>query len=705
MYLIGGAPMAKSVIALLFLVGIPLSSVSFIPRECGPGHSSTLSKQTVVSSAVMPTPTRSPAIAKKPCAEADIEFTRHNFVSAEEQYRDLLKKNPTERCASEGLNAIIAAKCQAARQLEQIGYREDSKKIYQDILSRNRGADRDISCVTQGLGRIQHAEIFALINKGDYEKAWEKTNDATVYKGDFLSIRTPEAGGSWHWWYKLRRIEAAIAPYLRPLLMAISAVLIVYVIWKVYPRRRLDIGEFTIGSAKLNQDQAKNPDLFRHAITARFEQAMSDLRKTPSLKSPDLIDGPKDTLPQLPNLTSLPKDVGDIWKFITKILPSRVVTLSGSFEYDKEKGAGLCVRLIHNDSNRLMCCYTVWQKGTSPVLPRRDKGSPVCEMEDYLCVIEEAAIRAFWSLYTATHWKKWRQWWKEAKLRSAFGTAKEESYCAYKRGMRYEGKDDTFCKNELKIALSHDPGNTSAMFDLGSVELKEARQHIIDGKDPKEEYEPIKRRFNDIKELSEGKNWIKSLCGTYQRDVAHIFSTYQLGIIDQDIYCLTESAPHKYSGLENLQEAIDHAQEARKKNPEVVTEQLIEAMEVPLRFAYVLDTLEEPEKMLADLEQVERKHHMDERVLYNLACYYSMVCQPMRYKKDVMKQKLDRSIKLLDEAVAIEKKNAAYAKIDPSFVKLKRERGRDFNKLLRRHLEPCWKEWLRVHLLPKLRAG
>jgi hypothetical protein len=102
------------------------------------------------------------------CATADHSMTTGMVKQAQKEYMSVLGDDPSSRCATRGMWAVVAEQCQRARKLADEGARTEARAAYVAVLTAEMPYRRDadgipvrvtntptlVACAVNGLARL-----------------------------------------------------------------------------------------------------------------------------------------------------------------------------------------------------------------------------------------------------------------------------------------------------------------------------------------------------------------------------------------------------------------------------------------------------------------------------------------------------------------------------------------------------------------------
>ncbi len=564
-------------------------------------------------------------IRKDKCRIANAHLSSGAVSLAEKEYNKVLEALPLEDCALSGLRNIADIRCQVALTRAHNGDLEGAKDMYLQLLK----SDADLNCAIEGLATVRNLEIKGLIEIGSYEAAWKKLGTARAANPDDKEIRSLSEGLP----FQLRgRYQVLIeaGKWLTDLLIFLSiVVLLCFTIQLLWSRQRLklDIGDFVLGSAALEKDAAKAGCDPNKAVATRFEESLSSWRLIRKLDSVKPVAGPVE-VPALPDVSFVPKEAKALWGLITKVIPDKVVTIKGSLEFDKAKGAGLHVRLISSRGNEVWQSHTIWQRDVAPFYG--SIAQPV-ELDDYLWLAELAAIWAYWMIHKHTHPKD--------SIRRYFGTDNVDSYISTQVAAKIHGKNPKLAMERLYKALTDDNENFVARYNLARTR---SAQHIDDEEDLKK---------------------VKAMTEDFRQNRVHILATYALGVLKLHRYCSSKCQDSLKEAKKLLAEAVSDAEKANEKDALLISDELMQVLRIVYFDAVILSG---DRNALGQIDEIERANYASPRILYALACHKSTLVKYNIVPEQDEDKELEKALKYLGDVLLASRSYADIVYKDPS---------------------------------------
>ena len=101
----------------------------------------------------------STAPEKDPCAAAQASIDHGRVTDAQAAYAEVLKDDPAEKCATDGMLRVTDTRCQRADRLRIDGAKAEARKDYIAILAADTApTDPSVVCAARGLGSIERAQ-------------------------------------------------------------------------------------------------------------------------------------------------------------------------------------------------------------------------------------------------------------------------------------------------------------------------------------------------------------------------------------------------------------------------------------------------------------------------------------------------------------------------------------------------------------------
>jgi tetratricopeptide (TPR) repeat protein len=290
-------------------------------------------------------------------------------------------------------------------------------------------------------------------------------------------------------------------------------------------------------------------------------------------------------LPEIPvDVKSVSPQIKIISDLIEWIFPSNVITLSGYLEKPGDKGAGLTLSIVENQTGNILGNITIWQKDYDPATTQSavKDNDPV----PYYCLVEPAAIWAHYQLSATSG--------EDAEKSAHTGISDWQSYAYLRAGTRWrlENQDD---KARLMFLNVRNRYEDEALFNLGVL-------HTEAG-----EYERALERLERVKESTTSKKilWYNAeyylaLTYRYKGDLLRAKEEAKL---------LVNTISNTISGLDNNKKLRDSLKDFKPMACIMYANTLVYAGE-----------LKEAESMIKPLDPFRLTY----RARYNLACHYSI---------------------------------------------------------------------------------
>ena len=361
----------------------------------------------------------------------------------------------TPGLASAGEKAV-APSCEAAEALLKKGEYVAAIEAYDEV----RKANPDAPCAGDGPKKVAEkycAVLQELVAEG---RAGEVDQFVRTKRPSSTEFDCSKQVSPWETLGKLWNRDLA------PALPWILAIVILAILSRLFAERQrpsLDIEKFALGTLKLDPDPGAG-------LVAQVAVYLKQMEETAKPTTFALITGPVEALPlpaELTSLSTLPKDFGALWGLFLKLLPQRVIALSGSLVHDPVRGAGLSLRLADLRNNRICNAVILWQSDFRHAL------GPTAEIpqgETYLRLVEPAAIWAYFALNK--YLRRAQQEEADRDLRRVFGTDNWRSYAAYQLSQAPKLTENA-PEALLRDALAPDELNRFALLDLANCCLRE----------------------------------------------------------------------------------------------------------------------------------------------------------------------------------------------------------------------------------------
>ena len=526
---------------------------------------------------------------------------------SKQAYTAILKNNPASKCALEGLAVIAAAeKSQAA-----------------------------VPTPTPLPTLTAYEAIPGLLHIGDYAGAYAKLKDSTAVhfsptRADLNWVKT------WAGWQEISAfVKEFILPVISAFLILLIIVLLIIKIRAVYFLQKIDIQKFTCGSAFFLDDNICS------SITNAIQENLVKNFRGVENDSNGIIDQTIN-LPEMPS--NISANISGIWNVIVKLFPAKTLNITGSLEYQSGKGAGIALKLFRNQDQNIIKQTTIWEIDfTGKILPPEQIPNSTEESKKETSPQKlEYTNRAFRLARVATAWIFWNICnlnYSKEEIRSFMGTDSYQSYFWYSLYRIYLPAKGTMnsakyleCLLEsesfLKKSLRADQHNSFASLNLANKFIKPG---ISQGNAAPAEYEEVislaitqnfkdipcllanyslgSQKFNDFLKNEPGKNLL-------QMDLKRINE-----IVNQYLLPAYQVARY-HEGVKNN----------RKSNQSPgLSWNSIYAIQVPYLLRFILD--KDYVTAFAELSRIEKVKTDKLNVLYNLACFYSLISQCEGFEK------------------------------------------------------------------------
>ncbi|KYK30242.1 MAG: hypothetical protein AYK19_04690 [Theionarchaea archaeon DG-70-1] len=507
-----------------------------------------------------------------------------------------------------------------------------------------------------------------------YEEAGELELARKAYinalKMDPYSIDAREALGRINRAGKIEMIIGAIKPLSEIFLLFVIGILVPLAVWRRFrpwicdylkQKTYLDIKSFEKGATEL--EIGKGLEL---KVEEELNQTINqkDRALVSLVEGPIKFNMPTDIKPISPHI----KIISDL---IEWVFPQRVITASGCLQKSANRGVGLTLKLMDNQTGEIISSCTIWQNDFGLMKKQSISKDPT----PYYCLTGPAAT---WSFVQVVKYEEARRG-KNRKIIPKLSTQNWQSHFFFQEGLKYELQGDKEEAQRMYIkALDWDPSNRFALFNLGRLKIEEAareeeRKRSYEGgrteainvvEQPKgyEEALRLLQRAREIAEVHEESlewlQWVKEITsdegGKIHADNVWYRTMYQLAAIylytgnrseakriSQDLFNATEKT------MEVLQEKrrdilrrirqrdyLEEIEELRKwleqKEPLIVVQYAIRLVS--------MENLEEAENLLRKKKIIEKNSknkkkdlEISYRAHYNLACYYSALGDRKKY--------------------------------------------------------------------------
>lgn len=345
--------------------------------------------------------------AQDSCAVADRLLEAKLYDKARVAYAEVEREAvrdgaETPECVKAGLRQIFQARAEATqhfergKQLEELQELERARDEYVEAVRADPTFDEASAALDRLLqpsvalitSEERYQVVRTLEQAGLHEAATEELKEAIKaaepgepippdMKNLVSSTISP--------WGQIRR---GIEPVVRTLAEIAIALLLVWVLfqfvswWRRQRRLRLDIQDFDKGTTGLDLGKA---------LPALVEEAFRKCDTLGKRSRVELLTGPIDKDRVLSNITSLDPRLSLISQLVDVIVPPNVVTLTGSLQRSKTRGAGVSLTLTEGRTGKSLASESIW-------LTEFDlrSASVSDDSESYYGLAEPAAI---WTLY------------------------------------------------------------------------------------------------------------------------------------------------------------------------------------------------------------------------------------------------------------------------------------------------------------------
>lgn len=539
----------------------------------------------------------------------------------------------------------------------------------------------------------------------------------------------------------IEMIIGVIKPLSEIFLLIVIIILVSLAIWRRFrpwmcdylkQRSYLDIKSFEKGATKLEIGKG---------LELKVEEELHQIINQKDRALVSLVEGPiKFDMPT--DIKSISPHIRIISDLIEWVFPQRVITASGCLQKSANRGVGLTLKLMDNQTGEIINSCTIWQNDFDLM----KKQSIDNDLTPYYCLTGPAAT---WSFVQMIKYEEARRG-KTKKIIPKLSTQNWQSHFCFQEGLKYELQGDKEEAQRMYIkALDWDISNRFAMFNLGHLKIEEAalegerlqkrkkrsfesgRTEAINVEEQPKGYEEALRLLQRAREIAEVHEeslewlqWVKEITadegGKIHADNVWYRAMYQMAAIysytgnrseakriSQDLFNATEKT------MEVLQEKRrDILRRIRQKDYLEEIEELRKWLEqkeplIIIQYAIRLvgmKNLEEAENLLRKKKIIEENFKKKEKDLeisyrahYNLACYYSALGDKKKgeekikeYKKEYnkafknLKAALEKSVK----GSIKEREDIAYwAQYDPSLKGIRWDESfsGNFEKLVKRY--------------------
>jgi len=650
-----------------------------------------------------------------PCGPGDLLLDIGNLEEAEKFFYKLLQENANETCAHDGLEEVSKKRQYLLDLYLQNGNYEKASQLiygvlalrtvepmiaaeYPMLLTKIAPTITPLPTATPTPMDYKVAEVYWEIGRPDLAYVQLQT---AVAANPISTKITKFENRLWmmpDWWINI------IKSYLLYILIAL---LLVYWLVRLFFFRtpRFDIGDFCTENDKEKELAEKLKFLIEREIIRCFENNPNERRT--------IIDKPLSVAEVNFETSIFPKELTNIYSFLKKLFPQRVVTLNGTLLSSKTMGKGLVLRLINHKGNVIDEC-TFWQVVYDTKAKTSEDISNCTEIDCYLCFTKPAAIWTLWFIIN-----KYRLIAKKAnkrKLLKTFGTVNLDSGLQNYLGAEQlsQGKYQD-AEKSFDNSLQYDNLNLQALFNLANLEIERQTRGIL-----KIIEKNVKRNQADSEEekqiLAAYNNVIKKfikLIDLYQanfgkkckNEFIYAFSNYHLGaifkylyvfmnfnetceikdrsLVEKHIPAISGSAEKPFA-LINLSTFFfnraysclicpDGAMRSMMVSPTIssVNYKLIEIANQTIQNLGIYDP--KKDKQILPLTEFEASEFIGYEK-YNLACYYSSMAGKLRIinnDEKIAKESMEKALMYLGLEPADLRLLTGWKAIDPSLYPLR----------------------------------
>jgi tetratricopeptide (TPR) repeat protein len=531
------------------------------------------------------------------CVSADSAYNLGHADEAEAEYARTLQVNPDEPCAKIGLQ------CVAASRLLESGALEDAKKQYDAVLK----AYPYSKCALAGLNAIAGAAKPCLTaqrlrEEGRIKEARDAYDALLKIKPDLTcASQGLQEIAPWSLW---RGIQAWTDKNVVPGFPFLAAlVLLFFAFWSLRGHFGITLTIATIDPGATGVD-----DKVRNEFLAKLRYQLYRTSRPRPLEAGHLIDGPVAQI-ALPDLTSVPKDVNQLWDFIAKVVPPRTATLSATLCTDAHGVPGVLIRLVYEPTKEVWGDELILQPHAKP-----DGSNPqgaTAQVPDYDYLAAAAAAWACWAFHAA-HKHRGKSCWQMhcRRLRDAFGTNDWHSYRLSQDANRARRAGDSqTAELQVRWALERDPENRLALYNYAATK-------VFDAAKKQTEYLRIRKCLEKVKELA--KRDARKFPLFQKVDPSVAWADFQLGALSfyRGFFCKDDAE----NCLKDARRAFKRAVTASKSRG-VLGEW--ERFDPLIALATCERALGKTKKAAHFIEGILDAPVLNSHLAYNLACYYS----------------------------------------------------------------------------------
>ena len=314
----------------------------------------------------------------------------------------------TPECVKDGLRQIFQARAEATqhyergKQLEVLQKPELARHEYIEAVRADPTFDEASAALDRLLlasdppltSEERYQVVRNLERAGLHEAATEELKETikAAEPGEPIppDMKNLVGGTIWPWGQVRRWIDPVVRTLAEFAILLLSLWAIVrFLSWLRRQRRlRLDIQDFDKGATNLELGKA---------LSAMVEEAFRKCDTLGKRSQVELLTGPidKDKLPS--NITPLDPRVSLIVQLVDFIVPPHVVTLAGSLQRSKTRGAGVSLTLTEGRRGEMLANKSIWLTEFDP-----RTASSETDAEPYYDLAEPAAI---WTLYSLQEYR------------------------------------------------------------------------------------------------------------------------------------------------------------------------------------------------------------------------------------------------------------------------------------------------------------
>jgi phosphoglycolate phosphatase-like HAD superfamily hydrolase len=304
----------------------------------------------------------------------------------------------TPECVKAGLGQIFQARAEATRHYERGQEYEvlEKPELARDEYVEALRADPTFAEASAALDRLLQSPVtpqdrfqlvLALERVGLHEAATEELKEAIkAAPEEPVPAKVKNAvSGTVLGWSDFRRL---VEPWVRTIAEVLIGLLLLVVLYRFVRwlgrqlRLRLDIQDFDKGTTGLELGKA---------LPSLVEEAFRKVDTQGGRTRVGLLTGPIEKDKLLSNIGSADPRLNIISQLVDTIAPPKVVTLAGSLQRSKARGAGLSLTLTESRTGNMLGARTIWLRDYDPKTAQiTDDPKPYYDL---------AELAAIWTLY------------------------------------------------------------------------------------------------------------------------------------------------------------------------------------------------------------------------------------------------------------------------------------------------------------------